>query len=157
MKPTKNRVFCMECGRSKMLFETEKKAQLFMKFNNEDIATENKNVPVRAYYCDACCGWHLTHISAAFAGPSRTDQAIERMRTTINIKREAKQRASVIQKETCKTVQSKLALIDKHIANNENESAEKLVDDLLEMSKNKYITPGLLKKIKEKKEFFVIN
>ena len=36
MKP-KKRHFCMEGGRYKMLFETEKKALNFMKFNNEEI------------------------------------------------------------------------------------------------------------------------
>ena len=33
MKPTKCKVFCLDCGRSKMLFDTEKKAQTFIKFN----------------------------------------------------------------------------------------------------------------------------
>lgn len=63
MKPTKNRVFCKECSRVKMLFETEKKAQLFMKFNNEEIAAENGHAPTRAYFCESCGRWHLTHIA----------------------------------------------------------------------------------------------
>ncbi len=37
MKPTKNRIYCMDCGRVKMLFETQKKADTFLKFNSEDI------------------------------------------------------------------------------------------------------------------------
>ncbi len=41
-----------------MVFETEKKAQNFMKFNNQNFDTDV--VPVRAYYCSACGGWHVT-------------------------------------------------------------------------------------------------
>ena len=29
----KNRVLCPDCGREKMLFETEKKAKLFIEYN----------------------------------------------------------------------------------------------------------------------------
>lgn len=59
MKP-KNRVFCPECGRSKMLFETAKKAYNFIRYNAEEIEEENGVAPIRAYYCKCCCGWHLT-------------------------------------------------------------------------------------------------
>ena len=57
MKPTKNRVFCRECGRLKMLFENEKQALTFIKFNANNF--DNK-APTRAYYCEACFGWHVT-------------------------------------------------------------------------------------------------
>lgn len=57
MKPTKNRVFCRECNRMKMLFEEEKQALNFLKFNASNF---DDKTPVRAYYCDACFGWHLT-------------------------------------------------------------------------------------------------
>lgn len=43
-----------------MLFESEAKAINFINFNADDIAAENKGVPVRAYYCMACGGWHIT-------------------------------------------------------------------------------------------------
>lgn len=33
MKPSKNRVFCHECKRAKMLFESEDKALRFIRFN----------------------------------------------------------------------------------------------------------------------------
>lgn len=42
-----------------MVFETEKKAQNFMKFNNQNF-DNTEVVPVRAYYCSACGGWHVT-------------------------------------------------------------------------------------------------
>ena len=60
MKPTKNQIFCPACRRTKMLFETEKKALTFLKFNKEEIIEENGKAPERAYYCDMCIGWHLT-------------------------------------------------------------------------------------------------
>ena len=48
MKPSK-RIYCRECGRSKLLFESEKKALTFIKFNADEIESENttsmKNKP----------------------------------------------------------------------------------------------------------------
>lgn len=60
MKPTRNKIHCPECGRAKMLFESEEKAINFMRFNNEQIKEETGKAPVRAYYCNACGGYHLT-------------------------------------------------------------------------------------------------
>lgn len=50
MKPTRNRVFCRDCGRAKMLFETEKKADNFIAFNQEDIEIETGKAPKRSYF-----------------------------------------------------------------------------------------------------------
>ena len=33
MKPTRNRIFCPQCKRPKMLFESQKKADNFIEFN----------------------------------------------------------------------------------------------------------------------------
>lgn len=60
MKPSKNKVYCVDCRRTKMVFETEKKALLFIKFNSNDIESENGFSPTRAYFCIACGGYHLT-------------------------------------------------------------------------------------------------
>ena len=60
MKPVKNRVLCKECGRTKMLFESEKKALNFIKFNSEEIKESKGRAPVRAYFCEFCGGWHVT-------------------------------------------------------------------------------------------------
>ena len=62
MKPTKNRVFCKDCGRTKMLFETQKKADNFIKFNKEEIETDSGFAPQRSYFCVFCGGWHTTHL-----------------------------------------------------------------------------------------------
>ena len=63
MKPTKNRYYCPASDRIKMLFETESKANNFMKFNADTIKKENGYKPVRAYYCVSCIGWHLTSLA----------------------------------------------------------------------------------------------
>lgn len=60
MKPTKNKVFCLECGRPKMLFESEKKANNFIKFNSQEIISDTGRAPIRSYFCIACNGWHVT-------------------------------------------------------------------------------------------------
>ena len=60
MKPTKCKVFCNDCNRTKMLFETEKKAETFIKFNNDNGEFEKGYSPSRSYYCISCCGYHVT-------------------------------------------------------------------------------------------------
>lgn len=67
MKPTKNSIYCPECHRTKMLFESEAKAKNFMRFNSEKIEELNGKAPVRAYFCDACGGWHLTSSEVAYS------------------------------------------------------------------------------------------
>ena len=59
MKP-KNRVFCPFCGYLKMLFSSEKKANNYLKFNANTVLEENGRKPIRAYFCEACGGWHVT-------------------------------------------------------------------------------------------------
>ena len=60
MKPIKNRIFCIECRRAKMLFESKSKALNFIKFNADEIKDESGIAPKRAYYCKSCGGWHVT-------------------------------------------------------------------------------------------------
>lgn len=62
MKPTKNRKFCIGCKKTKMLFESQSKADNFIKFNSEEISIQSKKVPTRSYYCSFCCGWHVTSV-----------------------------------------------------------------------------------------------
>ena len=60
MRPNdKNRIMCPDCGRPKMQFESERKAQDFIKYNADDF--ENGGESLRAYYCNACCCWHISH------------------------------------------------------------------------------------------------
>lgn len=41
-----------------MVFETEKKASNFIKFNKDEV--EKENTSLRAYYCEGCGEWHIT-------------------------------------------------------------------------------------------------
>lgn len=63
MKPTNNRIFCIGCNRPKMLFESQSKADNFIRFNIEEIAIHSHKVPTRSYYCTFCCGWHVTSVN----------------------------------------------------------------------------------------------
>ena len=76
MKPTKNRIYCKDCGRAKMLFETEKKAQTFIKFNREEIEAESGYGPQRSYFCLFCNGWHITSIKGEI-GRSKNEERFE--------------------------------------------------------------------------------
>lgn len=58
MKPKNNRVMCPECFRAKMLFETKKQADNFIKWNGKDIDTHGGEL--RSYFCPACGGYHIS-------------------------------------------------------------------------------------------------
>ncbi len=68
MRPTKNRVYCYGCQRSKMLFESKAKADNFIAYNSEGIMEENGKAPVRSYYCELCGGYHVTSNPSMEAG-----------------------------------------------------------------------------------------
>lgn len=56
VKP-KNRVYCPDCQRQKMKFNTEKEANDFIKWNGKNF---DDKTPLRTYWCEACCGFHIT-------------------------------------------------------------------------------------------------
>ena len=68
MKPTRNRIFCYGCRKQKMLFETQAKADNFIRYNSEGILEENGKAPVRSYYCEMCGGYHVTSNPSAEVG-----------------------------------------------------------------------------------------
>ncbi len=152
MKPTKNRVHCKECGRVKMLFESEKKAQLFMKFNNEEIAEESDKVPARAYYCEACGGWHLTHLSEPYKGASLTEQLMDQYQASKEIKRAQQQKNAEIKTETTLYVKAQMEEAERLVAEKEYTKAMEILDSILELGKTKYIKPCLLKATRKKRE-----
>ena len=78
MKPTKSRVMCPDCGKQKMLFETEKQAATFLKFNEEAVNPDGTR-EMRVYYCPACCGYHISSHEYKGSGKA-TDRLIERYR-----------------------------------------------------------------------------
>lgn len=157
MKPTKNRIFCNECQRPKMLFETEKKALLFMKFNNEEIAEENEKVPSRAYFCEACAGWHLTHFIDPQRNKSRTQRALEwldtqkaKQKEQSESRKKIKEEKNKIQDETNTYVLSQLLEIDRLIKNGNTDEALTLVNHLLKLCNSKDIKPRLKKRINKR-------
>jgi hypothetical protein len=76
MKP-KNRVMCPDCGKQKMLFETEKKAETFLKFNMDEVNPDGTR-EMRVYYCPACCGYHITSKEYRPSYEGRTERLINR-------------------------------------------------------------------------------
>lgn len=76
MKPTKNRIFCNGCKKLKILFETQKKADNFIKFNHDEILEETGKSPTRSYYCKWCGGYHVTSNTSEEIGENldRRDQ-----------------------------------------------------------------------------------
>lgn len=89
----RNRVMCPDCGKSKLQFETEKKAQDFIRWNGSELKRQDGNL--RPYYCPACCCWHISHKQKYDGIDQRTDRMIERY----NNSRKASQRIDKIQRE----------------------------------------------------------
>lgn len=73
MKP-KNSIFCPDCGRQKLLFQTEKEAMTFIKFNGNTV-NQNGTMKTRVYYCQACCGYHIS--SNEYKGDGQTQQLLD--------------------------------------------------------------------------------
>ena len=84
MKP-KNRIYCRDCGRSKLLFETEKKAFNFIKFNGEEILEESGVAPNRVYYCECCGGYHVTSQEKHYKSYNRTKDVIKRYHKDLEV------------------------------------------------------------------------
>lgn len=59
-KPSRNRHLCLDCGREKFVFKSERAAQMFIEYSRDAMLESNGYAPERVYYCDLCCGWHVT-------------------------------------------------------------------------------------------------
>ena len=68
---------CPDCGRQKLLFETEKKAQTFIKFNGDELNPDGTR-ELRPYYCPACCGYHVSSKPYRGSYEGRTERMLER-------------------------------------------------------------------------------
>ena len=116
MKPSKNRFFCKNCGKIKMLFETKKKADTFIKFNSLDIEKETANKPERSYFCTYCGGWHTTSKQEFLSIKSRTEKVL-------NLYEQEKERdkeRKILNAEIRKNLHMKYKLITQNIAIIEN-------------------------------------
>ena len=115
MKPTKNRVFCKDCGKLKMLFETEKKAENFIKFNSDAIAEETGYKPERCYFCTYCDGWHVTSQKEYWAIKSRTEKILDLYEQEKEKQAQAKAELTLIRTEKRKELKESLEEIEKNI------------------------------------------
>lgn len=81
----KNRVLCAECGRQKILFESESKANRYIEYNARHVVNKQGNQPTRAYYCESCGGWHVTHHPEPLNfDKTPTERLIEAYRSDLN-------------------------------------------------------------------------
>ena len=80
-KPIKNRVMCPECNRHKMLFDTESKANNFIKFNGNDFEHQNE---LRVYFCPSCGGYHISSKEYKSSYSNSTDRLINAYKQDIN-------------------------------------------------------------------------
>ena len=79
MKP-KYRVYCPAIRRTKMLFETEKKALLFIEYNGHELEKDGKKAEnLRAYFCSACGGWHITSKNLPVEKQEELDRRVDDM------------------------------------------------------------------------------
>lgn len=83
-KPIHNRVMCPECFKQKMLFESQKKADNFIKWNGENIDTHGGEL--RSYYCPACGGWHISSKPYKESYAHNTENLIKRYENIVNTK-----------------------------------------------------------------------
>lgn len=57
-KPQKNRFMCPTAKKMKQLYQTEKEAETFIKFNRDKLVYGG--LELRAYPCRSCAGWHVS-------------------------------------------------------------------------------------------------
>lgn len=118
MRPIKNRKYCVGCNASKMLFESKRSADNFIKYNSEEIMKESGRAPVRSYYCHFCGGWHVTSNASQVAGEmmNSMDMALRRRLDNRMKEREAKKAElkalSVSVREKCREAEFRVMMGD---------------------------------------------
>ena len=127
MKPTKNRYFCKDCGRQKMVFESERKADTFIKFNGEEIEEETGYKPERSYFCTYCCGWHVTSQKEYLAIKSRTERILDLFEHEKEKKVQLREEKEFLRAEKQKELKDCLDMLEKCILNLER--SEKNTDN----------------------------
>lgn len=88
IKPSKNLVYCYACKKRKMLFDEKSEADNFIKYNHGGILEENGKAPARSYYCELCCGYHVTSITSQEDGARldyRDSQLIQELTTITQV------------------------------------------------------------------------
>lgn len=84
----RNKIFCYGCRKHKMLFETQAKADNFIRYNSENILEEKGKAPVRSYYCEMCGGYHVTSNPSEEVGERLNQRDHLRIESLTNYKRD---------------------------------------------------------------------
>ena len=153
MKPTKSRFFCREAQRSKMLFESQKKAENFMQYNSKEILNESGYAPVRSYHCIACDGWHLTSRREERDLPSKTELVLEAYKEEMDEKDKTKELLTTGRQEkeapsanALEGLRKKIELIRRSLKNKGSKTIiTKLIEEASRTLKNLEVTARLKK------------
>lgn len=68
-----------------MLFEEKSEADNFIKYNHGGILEENGKAPVRSYYCELCCGYHVTSNPSVIDGERQNRQDSQLLQELVSI------------------------------------------------------------------------
>ena len=90
IKPSKSMVNCYACKRRKMLFREQSEADNFIKYNHGGILEENGKAPVRSYYCELCCGYHVTSKPSKEEGEKMDRQDSQLLQELVPITQDAR-------------------------------------------------------------------
>lgn len=73
---------CPECFKQKMLFDTQKEADNFIKWNGDEIDTGGGEL--RSYFCPACGGYHISSKPYKPSYDHNTENLIKRYEKSTN-------------------------------------------------------------------------
>lgn len=122
---------CPDCGRAKMLFETEAKANNFIKFNSD---TFENNEKLRVYYCPACCGYHISSKPHKHSYDSQTDRLLK----AYYVDNAEAGMVETIYKVLVETKLKSRKAVNKYLR--ENKLEEKYTDSVLQKARTMYYT-----------------
>lgn len=159
MKPSKNRIFCKDSGRAKMLFETEKKANTFIKFNADDIEECSGYSPKRAYFCVFCNGYHVTSSEQEFfVKKTRTDKLIEGYHKAKEMKQKEGKRLSEVNSQQSYIFKKNIAVIKEKLIDLHNSKEQGNIEKSVELMNESFEILESMKEFKQgKKDMRLLN
>ena len=166
MKPTKNHYYCVACHRPKMLFETQAKANNFIRYNAAEMLQAGTKAPVRSYYCSLCGGWHVTSNPSIEDG-ERLDQRDNELVKRLEARKSVRPTASAVKakfSEIANAIDIKLQEYAFLAAQFDLEAAGKLLFELADTVRSKIERIGakhskiesILKRIRDAEDDFAM-
>ena len=166
MKPTKNHYYCVACHRPKMLFETQAKANNFIRYNAAEMLQAGTKAPVRSYYCSLCGGWHVTSNPSIEDG-ERLDQRDNELVKRLEARKSVRPTASAVKpkvSEIANAIDIKLQEYAFLAAQFDLEAAGKLLFELADTVRSKINRIGakhskiesILKRIRDAEDDFAM-